>query len=105
MATTKQAQHTRGPWRVDRDDSGLFIRMEPLGDLDQYLAVYASPDEEQREADAALIAAAPDLLAACEAALRALEHNRQRGLENMTPLAYEVEIDTLREAIAKAKGG
>ena len=61
--TTKRVQHTPGPWTVQRDDSGLYICMEPLGNHDEYLAVYASPNEAQREADAALIAAAPIMYA------------------------------------------
>jgi hypothetical protein len=49
------------------------------------------------EPEARLIAAAPDLLDACEAALDAL-------LDEWSGDTYQPAIRTLREAIAKAKG-
>lgn len=86
--------HTPGPWVVDGDDDGLFIRMEALSGKDEYLAIYASDNPEQREADAFLIAAAPDLLDACEEAVDALE----AYAPNLKVIA------TLEAAIAKARG-
>jgi hypothetical protein len=62
--------HTPGPWRIDRRGShnplietdGLTVA-EVLDDC--------HPDAEQQEANARLIAAAPELLAACQAAIDA----------------------------------
>jgi len=59
-------KHTPGPWTVDDDGEGLFITMDALVGKDESLPVYASPDPEQRLADAYLIAAAPLLLTALE---------------------------------------
>lgn len=59
--TTNESAYTPKPWVVEEDGDGLLIRMEALAGVDEYLAVYASPDKGRREADAYLIAAAPDL--------------------------------------------
>ena len=96
--TTKQTAHTPGPWAVDSDQDGWFIRMEALGDKDAYLAIYASPDPEQRYYDAHLIAAAPDLLAAL-IELRDLVVEREQGNHDL-----DEELDAADAAIAKAKG-
>lgn len=69
--------HTPGPWTVECDESGVFVLMGPLKGEDEYLAVYAAPIDgeasSRRVADARLIAAAPDLLAAADAALALMD--------------------------------
>jgi hypothetical protein len=97
--------HTPGPWFVDRRDSGCANAVDILtvrgGDCLQ-IASITNEDEplsearltDEDRANAHLIAAAPDLLAACEAAYIALpiaEHN-------------DKTLATLRAAIAKAVG-
>lgn len=60
------------------------------------------PSDSEAMANAALIAAAPDLLAACEALLRHFDMTRPGG----GILTAEREMaDAARAAIAKAKGG
>ena len=70
---TERTEHTPGPWTVESgyadgwpgvNGEGLVYWIEPV----------PIPDSGQfeREADAMLAAAAPDLLAACEAAARLL---------------------------------
>jgi type VI protein secretion system component VasF len=77
-------EHTPGPWRIEEDESGLYIRMDELGDCDEYLAIYASPNPEQRQADARLIAAAPSLLAALEEVLDSIaQYAPMEVLESM----------------------
>lgn len=100
--------HTPGPWTVEHDTEGFYIRMEALGDVDKYLAVYASTDPVRREADALLIAAAPDLLAACEEEARNCFNCK--GIGNIVAL-YEPTVQrpclscaAVRTAISKAKG-
>ena len=94
-----QQKHTRGPWSIG--GRNIIIGHTPLlveiatvndGGLDL--------DDSDNEAAAAvvtanarLIAAAPDLLAACEAALRMVEG------DGLPP-----NWDLLRTAIRKAKG-
>jgi hypothetical protein len=79
--------HTPGPWRT----TGLNVR---AGDA---LICYASnhwaddeTPESERQANADLIASAPDLLAALER----LAH----------PMADDDDLDYAREVIAKARG-
>jgi hypothetical protein len=90
-------QHTPGPWIYDDRyvnviaEDGRAIAGRPAWSS-------LSPDSE--EADARLIAAAPELLEACEAALFALDCAiNLQGLQLLIPTA-----DKVRAAIAKAKG-
>ena len=82
--------HTPGPWCANQD----CIEIDgPEGPRDVTLAVVLQPDNAA--ADARLIAAAPDLLAACEELLVYL--GDWDDMENDTCAAA-------RKAIAKAKG-
>jgi len=79
--------HTTGPWRT----TGLNVR---AGDAlicyaTNHWADYKTPESE-RQANARLIASAPDLLSA----LQRLTH----------PMADDEDLDYAREIIAKAKG-
>lgn len=95
------AKHTPGPWSVDHDHPNpvivtddLYIA-EVMDDCwDESRAGAGDPDAEQR-ANASLIAAAPDLLAACEATIAAFESCQ---LYDKCPLGL------LKSAVAKAKG-
>lgn len=80
--------HTPGPWQVDADcgDSGHDVIYDAQG---RKLALVFS-------VDAALIAAAPDLLAAAKRALDWLASYPGNGAQG----AY----DALRASIAKAEG-
>lgn len=89
--------HTPGPWvwrgmslcrSVDSDAPHVVIRQD-RGTYGHHVGASA--------ADRALIAAAPDLLAACEWALRVEEGGRPEG-------AWTPYVNALREAIAKARG-
>lgn len=82
-------QHTPGPWSVE----GSYVHGP---DGKRFLAV-ASDGEGQ--ANSRIIASAPELLAACMSALRALEDNLQPG-----PMDEDAK-EGLRAAIAKATGG
>lgn len=102
---THMSKHTPGPWwhdddgfvRADVGTSGDFVYSAPVAD--PHATKDIDPDE--REANAHLIAAAPDLLAACEAVLpiiESLDSAKEEG-DDDEPLAAQ-----LRAAIAKAKG-
>lgn len=91
--------HTPGPWTVMSDDGGLYIYMEANAGKDESLAIYASENPDHRMADANLIAAAPDLLAAAD---QALDHLIVMGPQGR--LRCEGTIDMLKAAIAKARG-
>lgn len=83
------SEHTPGPWEVEGIGQVIVPNRPPAW---RTLAdVYGEHgDEEQADADAHLIAAAPDLLAALEALLPHLEDARMD--------------DGAKAAIAKARG-
>jgi len=93
--------HTPGPWYANQD----CIEIDgPEGPRDVTLAVVLQPDNAA--ADARLIAAAPDLLAACHA----VAHDLQAALDgddfSGMPDAelFRAFLDVLRPAIDKAEG-
>jgi hypothetical protein len=93
------ARHTPGPWTYPGGTGNLIggpdrLRVADLGGLER------SPDE--RQANARLIAAAPDLLAACRGIIRAAD-----SPENMKDrdLVDDIDFDGIRAAILKAEGG
>ena len=94
MSDTK---HTSGPWRL----GGPYrLTVETgVGDVVAMISVYP----HGRDANAALIAAAPDLIAACEMALAeimALTGDDACGCNHTPPLCCAC---TLRAAIEKAR--
>ena len=90
MATT----HTPGPWAAElaHPPAGSYATIRAADDA---IVCHVGLTDEQDGADARLIAAAPDLLTACEAALVCAEMGITLGL---------TATETLRAAIAKAKG-
>jgi hypothetical protein len=99
-----ESKHTPGPWTVDWSDDGPLIY---TGDLliasvsgsTEHIEV-PGLDEQTTEANASLMAAAPDLLAALE---RVLEHGEPLNLYHERSEDAEV-VNQARAAIAKAKG-
>jgi hypothetical protein len=89
------AKHTPGPWRFN-----------PVGEVrgaDWNVVVcdtYGNGDDDVADADARLIAAAPELLAACERALMLMSPAACGGrVANVDSLIAEIG-----EAVDKAKG-
>jgi hypothetical protein len=101
------SKHTPGPWAVMASDEewgtyqiGAFC--VDVGSMQGTADWYSSPEyfaaRDEDEANARLIAAAPDLLAACEAMLSEMVvWEDEHGLHPAATAA--------RDAIAKAKGG
>jgi hypothetical protein len=102
-----KSEHTPGPWRKQITDEGFNIA-DSTGNWDicTITAQYA-PTTEQAEANARLLASAPDLLAA----LRELLAIGEGGvvLRNETGKPTWSALDAVKsiasEAIAKAEGG
>ena len=94
MKTTekKSMYHTPGQWRVERTAGGFEVCSDD-GETDSLVAVVYSVLDEQKEANARLIAAGPDMLEALEQAEIALEEHGDEGT-----------VGFVRAAIAKAKG-
>lgn len=88
--------HTPGPWDVSRVGYETYVRQGIFSDGDTSIAhVYQAFG--CLEANAALIAAAPDLLAA---ATDVFEVMADTGYYNL----FKKQLDALRAAIAKAEG-
>jgi hypothetical protein len=101
------AKHTPGPWSIDR--TGERHGQRPYGisagkrgptpkNIVNWGGV-AAPASQESEANARLIASAPDLLEACQTALAYCEH-LQSSMFGVEP----THAAELRAAIAKATG-
>ncbi len=98
-------QHTPGKWEaaiidVPVADTGDYDTVISVGTADgKHLADCSSwaVSEDEAKANARLIAAAPDLLAAC---INALE--RFKEIESDYPVSIDSTLAELRSAIAKA---
>jgi hypothetical protein len=91
-------KHTPGKWEVTTDyqyiitnEVGIEIANTPLGQI-----------TKQNEANAHLIASAPELLKACKEALRPIEENRQGKM--ICEGELDEVWDLIKQAIAKAEG-
>jgi len=93
-----KAKHTPGPWIIN--DNAVFSPSKTICFLPaQLVDVPAQRKEiEQQEANALLIAVAPDLLEACKEALTFIEaYEHTHGREFRSGIV-------LRQAVKKAKG-
>lgn len=99
--------HTPGPWEWEPGAQHILNSpsQSESGRMDTHSPVFMLSAKARRrlpEADARLIAAAPDLLEACKDAHRKLDMIYDARLN--TPLTVGAEIDQLEAAIAKATG-
>ena len=109
------AAHTPGPWEVVADHpQNACLKIQPVNRQyggDEVATIYGVQDDcrcvddvwtEQpiRDANARLIAAAPELLAACEAWVTYLDSDDELGSRD----DEEVMMAAFRAAIAKARG-
>lgn len=110
------SKHTPGPWRVDeryrivRDTLGSCLRVIVETTISGECDVDATGADNTDQANARLIAAAPDLLAACEAIRGPWFCKRagcRLGLDENKPnkWTHTNRCKQLRAAIAKAKEG
>lgn len=91
-----ERKHTEGPWMATRMEVGSgYLIGQGYGRPARLTNIaHVGPNE----ANALLIAACPDLLAACEAAVFGANHvDCVRAMQEVLP--------QIRAAIAKAKGG
>jgi hypothetical protein len=87
--------HTPGPWTLERDRSQSLSIYSGMVFIGEVLHEVDEPGDQEK-ANASLIAAAPDLLAACRTALDSLH-------EDGTTDTQEA-LAVMRLAIAKATG-
>jgi hypothetical protein len=96
-------KHTPGPWQLTRDNNLLLVGATGAGNI---CLTYTRVLTGDPEANARLIAAAPDLLEAARAAVNAKTNLRKRGFnanENDYKAMYRAE-QMLKAAVAKAEG-
>lgn len=91
------AKHTPGPWTVSAYPSGLYIRR--AGSHGFVAHVFGGVNDKQANANANVMAAAPDLLEALRYIER-LASDDDLGGDGV----FLVIADRAREAIAKATG-
>ena len=112
--------HTPGPWRIDyQQDEAPYIVAEQGKAWNNpticHLYQDITPDDsvtigplleafDNATANARLIAAAPDLLAACQALMRAETMQTEGKRDGATMGQISLAIDAARAAIAKATG-
>ena len=107
------SKHTAGPWVIipggDEWSQGRIATIEPkpetMIETNYWTVAEVNNRRDEREANALLISAAPDLLEAlemAEAMLCRLEPIVDRGEDDS--ISVESEILTARAAIAKARG-
>jgi len=107
------SEHTPGPWTIDPVNTTMVFGPTPEGEPYRYIidcdSTFAG-DGDCDEANARLIAAAPDLLTTCEAALEELcpewcRSGPMRGTsEDCRECGAALLRDRMRAVIAKAKG-
>lgn len=93
-----KATHTPGPWALDCRTAGTG-RTILAEDQSRYVAVAIVPSSAETDANAALIAAAPDLLAASSLLLDWIDGQIKAGV-----LPKGLDFPAARAAIAKAEG-
>ena len=115
------SKHTEGPWRVGLDygigvgpdDDFLMVAARPKimaalvaamsGELPEAIALMEEAESPEYEANARLIAAAPDLLDFAQMVKERADAQRRSGDRYIT-LSFGQDYETLCAAIAKAKG-
>ena len=108
-----KTSHIPGPWEYDKrmgvgttvDGSRIstWINTPSWGDGGINVIFRNGLEFTKAEANARLIAAAPELLLACEGVLGVLNHGTPTK-EDGTPNTHWKHIDIIRAAIAKATG-
>ncbi len=95
------SKHTPGPWRVEHQNpSPTTGEWMIAGSKPGYLAEVRDCGSGDVRANARLIAAAPDLLEACELIVSAFDQLAPMSSARNEPL----QINAARAAIAKARG-
>lgn len=96
--TTEAARHTPGPWEAWDDDGTGTLPCVLAKQVTSYGNFYVAQCNVFE--DAKLVAAAPDLLAACEKLIWATEIPSPKG----RAVRMEYAIQDVAAAIAKARG-
>ena len=90
-------QHTKGPWQFGSSNDDSVYKRNIGGSDGYHVAVASSREDDEVDANARLIAAAPDLLEALQSIVD-MDVAYQRGPK------VEDAVEVARAAIAKATG-
>jgi hypothetical protein len=90
-------QHTKGPWKFGSSNDDSVYKRNIGGSDGYHVAVASSREDDEVDANARLIAAAPDLLEALQSIVD-MDVAYQRGPK------VEDAVEVARAAIAKATG-
>ena len=93
---TTETKHTPGPWMADRADNGataIILANDPEGHA--FNMAYLRYEYPERDANARLMAAAPDLLVALKLVAEAFKNDSHKRL-------FPVVFATVDAAIQKA---
>lgn len=100
----KGVGHTAGPWETKKSECGNFLWIYPRGQLNWNVAhTNYVRGKDSCEANARLIAAAPDYYAGVEAFI-AYEAAMESGDDVSAVTAYAQAADLLKAAHARATG-
>ena len=103
--TAEDAQHTPGPWKTRQADNGVFVLHDADGRHFANLRMVRDMPPEEAAANADVVAAAPELLAALHAIIGdAAAAITRPGQPNGADPALSGIYETARAAIAKAEG-
>jgi len=101
-----EAKHTPGPWEFGINPRGGYsngVVVRPAGEFPHglWIADCGCEYDEERQANARLMASSPELLAACEKADQFFDH-----LKNSWEVCHHTQamMDQIKAAIAKATG-
>lgn len=102
---TREPQHTHGPWEV-KDGTMVGVLSQEMDQTYGMVIPHADTYGPNAEADAHLIAAAPDLLEALERAIAPLKIavKLSSWRQDPTPLECSHALEDAKAAIAKARG-
>ena len=93
------SKHTPGPWEAAKRCNAVYAGAQCVANLTE---VTTGVEAEEGRANALLVAAAPDLLAACKMLMGVAEwadRNRKRSIVDVC------DWSRVRAAVAKAEGG
>jgi hypothetical protein len=108
-------KHTPGPWHVNSVDGSQWAVIGPATThqgcgayicdmVNGSLEINAYIGHLEADANARLVAAAPELLAQLQTALRYIEHIGANCTERGQGHPQQALVDSIRNAIAKAEG-
>lgn len=108
MKTQTEHTHTPGPWQIWSEmtvGNGREFTSYLIATASKELSIIDRNSPEEAKANARLIAAAPELLAACEMGFRVLRQRQiQDGIENGNEPVDGPQLAQFRAAIDKARG-